>query len=88
MKRLEVTVRGSVQGVGFRNSTQLRGLRLGLTGRVANNPDGSVRIVAEGPEAKLKKLLDWGWYAPPAKVDTHEHRWSEATGEFSEFESV
>ena len=54
--RLEATVRGRVQGVGFRYFVVRRALELGLVGWVANEADGSVRCVAEGPPAALDTL--------------------------------
>ena len=56
MARLEATVRGRVQGVGFRYFVVRRALELGVAGWVANQADGSVRCVAEGPRAALDAL--------------------------------
>ena len=55
--RLEATVRGRVQGVGFRWFVARHAARLGLVGWVANEPDGAVAVVAEGREAALTDLL-------------------------------
>ncbi|WP_152981426.1 acylphosphatase [Hymenobacter sp. AT01-02] len=41
-------VHGRVQGVFYRQSTQQEASRLGLTGTVRNNEDGTVSIEAEG----------------------------------------
>ena len=54
--RLEATVRGRVQGVGFRSFVVRRAMELGLVGWVANTADGSVRCVAEGPSPALDVL--------------------------------
>lgn len=54
--RLEATVRGRVQGVGFRYFVVRRAIELGLVGWVANAADGSVRCVAEGPLESLDSL--------------------------------
>ena len=54
--RLEAVVRGRVQGVGFRFWVIRRATALGLTGWVANEHDGSVRCVAEGPPDGLDEL--------------------------------
>jgi acylphosphatase len=54
--RLEATVRGRVQGVGFRYFVVRRALELDLVGWVANEADGSVVCVAEGPPAALDAL--------------------------------
>jgi acylphosphatase len=54
--RLEATVRGRVQGVGFRYWVVRRASGLGLTGWVANELDGSVHCVAEGDPGALDGL--------------------------------
>jgi acylphosphatase len=54
--RLEATVRGRVQGVGFRYWVVRRASDLGVTGWVANELDGSVRCVAEGATDALDQL--------------------------------
>ena len=55
--RIDATVIGRVQGVGYRWFVLEAALRLGLRGWVANEADGSVRCVAEGPRADLETLL-------------------------------
>jgi acylphosphatase len=55
-QRIEATVRGRVQGVGFRYFVVLRARELGLAGWVANDADGSVRCLAEGPAPALDRL--------------------------------
>ncbi len=87
MKRLEATVYGRVQGVSFRYYTRREALRLGLTGWVANQWDGAVRVVAEGPETTLQKLLAFLHRGPSAAHVTRvDADWYEATGVFSTFE--
>lgn len=56
-RRLEAVVRGRVQGVGFRYFVLREASALGLDGWVANQGDGSVRCVAEGPDDALEALL-------------------------------
>ena len=55
--RLTAWVHGNVQGVGFRWWTRCRALELGLTGYAANQDDGRVRVVAQGPRQAGEKLL-------------------------------
>lgn len=84
--RLEATVKGLVQGVYFRYFTQAEAERLGLVGWVANQNDGSVRVVAEGDEAALRELLDFLHRGPPAaRVTQVDARWTAASGDFSAF---
>jgi acylphosphatase len=57
-ERLDATVRGRVQGVGFRWFVTREADRLGLSGWVANQADGSVRVVAEGERSDLDRLAE------------------------------
>ncbi len=54
-----INVTGRVQGVGFRYTAQQKASRLGLTGWVRNERDGSVEIYCEGNPQKIAQLLDW-----------------------------
>ncbi len=84
--RLEATVYGRVQGVSFRYYTQQEARRLGLTGWVANHPDGTVRLIAEGPRPDLEKLLTFLHHGPPAAlVRQVESTWQPAGGEWRTF---
>ena len=56
-RRLDARVTGLVQGVGFRWWTVETADGLGLDGWVANELDGSVRVVAEGAPPLLEDLL-------------------------------
>lgn len=49
-------VRGRVQGVGFRWFVRVEARRRGLSGSVRNLPDGSVEVVARGPQALISGL--------------------------------
>lgn len=85
-KRLEATVTGLVQGVYFRHYTHQEAVRLGLKGWVANQPDGSVKVVAEGDEAALQRLLTFLHRGSPSSHVEHvDTLWAEATGSFSGF---
>jgi len=89
LKRIQVVVRGRVQGVFFRASAQREAKKLGLTGWVKNRPDAAVEIVAEGEEDNVKDFLAWAQAGPTtARVDKVETRWRSYTGEFDEFRIV
>ena len=60
------TVTGLVQGVGFRYSAAAHARRLGLTGWVANRPDGAVEGLASGDDTTLAQFRDWLRRGPPA----------------------
>ncbi|HJZ85609.1 MAG TPA: acylphosphatase [Polyangia bacterium] len=86
-RRLHLTIRGLVQGVAFRWSAERAARRLGLCGWVRNRPDGSVEVLAEGPEPVLQELLAWCREGPPgARVSGVAEKWLEATGELTRFE--
>ena len=53
-----------VQGVGFRYYIWERANRLGITGYVKNQADGSVEIEAYGEESKLEKLVKYAERGP------------------------
>lgn len=70
IQRLDAVVHGRVQGVGFRYFVVRRARALGLAGWVANQADGSVRCVAEGPSPVLERLLEVLRQGPPgSRVD-------------------
>ncbi len=85
-RRLEVVVRGRVQGVGFRMFVGRVAAERGLVGWVANESDGSVRSIAEGPRADLEAFArDLAEGPAGATVERVEAIWSEATGGFDRF---
>jgi acylphosphatase len=86
-ERLDATVLGRVQGVGFRYLIVMRALDLELTGWVANGADGSVRCVAEGPRPALEALLATLERGPAgALVDRVAASWGQASDTFTSFE--
>lgn len=86
LKQVQLVVRGRVQGVFFRASTQREARRLGLAGWVRNRPDGAVEVCVEGEEEALKELLAWAHRGPTAaRVERVDVRWRGYTGEFPDF---
>jgi acylphosphatase len=59
------TVHGRVQGVFFRDSTRREAQRLGISGHAINLPDGTVEVLASGPEEALAELERWLHEGPP-----------------------
>ena len=80
-------VYGSVQGVGFRYSTQREALRLGLTGYARNLDDGSVEVLACGEEDKVAALIAWLNAGGPrsARVDRVNTEPHQPTREWQKF---
>jgi acylphosphatase len=88
-RRIGLRIRGIVQGVCYRACAQTEAVRLGLTGWVANRPDGSVELVAEGEQAALEELAAWCRRGPPhAQVFDLDQRWAEPTDDFTRFTIV
>lgn len=50
----QITIRGRVQGVGFRYFARQRAEAHGISGFVRNLPDGSVEMHAEGPTGAME----------------------------------
>jgi acylphosphatase len=84
--QLEAIVHGRVQGVSFRYYTRLEAQRLGVTGWVANQPDGTVMVVAQGTDKALAQLAEFLHRGPSmARVVKVEIDWVEATTEYHRF---
>ncbi|GAQ17390.1 acylphosphatase [Oceanobacillus picturae] len=55
--RKHLTISGRVQGVGFRNSAQMKAKEMNLYGWVQNNDDGTVELEVEGKEEQLNSYI-------------------------------
>lgn len=85
-KQVEIIVSGLVQDVNFRYYTRELAQKLGLVGWVRNENDGTVKIVAEGEERKLRELVKWAKTGPQfARVKDVKVNWQESKGLFEEF---
>jgi len=80
---VRAVVRGSVQGIGYRDATVREAHRLGVMGWVRNEDDGSVLVHAEGHEQAVEALVAFLRTGPPGaqvtdveaeslKVERHE----------------
>jgi acylphosphatase len=68
-----VTIRGHVQGVGFRAWTEHEARRRALEGWVRNRRDGSVEAVFAGPLARVADMIEACRHGPSlAHVDAVE----------------
>jgi len=84
-----ITVRGKVQGVGFRYFTKLKADELGLTGTVQNQEDGSVLIQVCGSENGLRLFIEWCHQGPAsAFVSELEYRPLEKGIGFEDFSII
>ena len=85
--RARLIIEGRVQGVWFRDSTRREAVSLGVSGWVKNRPDGTVEVLAEGPEDTVKKLVAWCHHGPSAARVSRVHETSEEwQGEFESFD--
>jgi acylphosphatase len=85
--RIDASVFGRVQGVGYRWFVLDVARGLDLRGWVANEVDGSVRCVAEGPRDALEALLAELARGPlNARVDRVVPRWGRPSGALGHFE--
>jgi acylphosphatase len=83
---LHCIVTGRVQGVNYRNFVKSIATDMGLTGFVANLPDGSVEVLAQGDLSLLKVLQNHLRTGPAgAKVHTVYEEFSEAGKRFEDF---
>lgn len=68
-QRLRATIRGRVQGVGFRFFVARVGRRLNLCGHVRNLPGGRrVEVIAQGPRPALDALIQELQAGPPLAI--------------------
>jgi acylphosphatase len=63
---VQVRVSGRVQGVAFRWEAQHAAQKLGVTGWVRNEPDGSVLAHVEGEPDAVNDMVAWLRAGPPA----------------------
>jgi acylphosphatase len=63
---VQVRVSGRVQGVAFRWEAQHAAQKLGVTGWVRNEPDGSVVAHVEGEPDAVNDMVVWLRTGPPA----------------------
>lgn len=70
IRSYKITIKGKVQGVGYRFNAQAMAHKYDLTGFVRNLHDLTVLIHAEGQEDNVNKFIEWCYVGP---------RWSEVT---------
>ena len=65
MRRVQVTVRGDVQGVGYRYTMRMVARAAGVAGWVRTRRDGTVEAEIEGTPAQVEEVLAWMAEGPP-----------------------
>lgn len=82
MRRVQVTVRGDVQGVGYRYTMRMVARETGVAGWVRNRRDGTVEAEVEGTPAQVDEVLAWMAEGPPgARVESATVTDAAPTGE-------
>jgi acylphosphatase len=68
---IQVTIRGRVQGVGYRAWLEDRAIACGLEGWVRNRRDGSVEALFCGPPGVVSEMVALCRHGPPgARVES------------------
>jgi len=89
IKQIDCIISGRVQGVLYRDFSRRMARRYGLVGTVENLPDGTVKVVAQGDELKLKKYIeDLKRGSIFSRVDAVDEKWGNAEQSFSDFRTV
>lgn len=80
--RAHVFVTGKVQGVYYRATTRDTAREHDVDGWVKNLDDGRVEAVFEGPEERVKSIVEWCHEgSPAAEVEDVEAEYGEPQGE-------
>lgn len=86
VRAVRLTIRGLVQGVGFRDFVLEQAERYRIAGYVVNMSDGSVVAVAEGQEQALEEFIAALKQGPPqAQIKSVDAARLSANGNFSGF---
>jgi acylphosphatase len=86
MKRVKLIISGRVHGVFFRANTKRKADSLKLKGFVKNIPNGKVEAVFEGPEEKIKQIIEFCKKPGFTTVTNVQVKQEKYKGEFNEFE--
>ena len=83
LKTCHLTIRGRVQGVGFRAYMRHEATRHGVAGWVRNRRDGSVEAVLQGTPEAVQAVVEWARRGgpPSGRVTDLEVRDTEGTYE-------
>ena len=80
-----VSIRGRVQGVGYRDAMRHEARRLGVTGWVRNRHDGSVEALVQGSPEAVDALMQWVHRGPPLAMVLRVEAFP-ADGAFTQFD--
>lgn len=60
----KIIIYGEVQGVGFRYSMLTAAQKIGITGWVRNNRNGTVEALVQGAPSQVDEILEWAQNGP------------------------
>ena len=87
--RAHIIIKGLVQGVFFRASTQRIARENSVAGWVRNRFDGRVEAVFEGEKGDVEETIQWCRRGPlGADVEDLDVAWEDFKGEFDSFSIV
>ncbi|MEW6063158.1 MAG: acylphosphatase [Nanoarchaeota archaeon] len=86
MERIHIFISGNVQGIFLRARTKSLADKLGLKGFIKNLDDGRVEAIFEGPEEKIKSIIDFIKKLSLVRIDKLNTKKKIYKGEFDSFE--
>jgi acylphosphatase len=82
-----LTIRGRVQGVGFRYHMHEEATRLGVAGWVRNRRDGNVEALVQGDAPAVEAVIAWAHRGPRSAQVTSVEVKDEAIGDYASFDT-
>ncbi len=84
--RARITIKGRVQGVGYRYFAEEKARKQELRGYVMNLPDGNVETVVEGGKSNIEEYVNELKTGPPmSRVTDVNIVWEPYQGSFTDF---
>lgn len=88
-KHAEIIIHGRVQKAGFRDFIDEMAFNLALNGYVKNHDDGTVHVICEGEETKIKDFLEKiNINQYPIRVEKIDIKYKSPTHKFKTFEII
>jgi acylphosphatase len=89
MKKVTLYVSGNVQSVGYRAKVKSIAKALGIKGSIQNLPGGKVKIIAQGEQTELDKLIhDINISNSLINVTNIEQEYSTPSDDYEDFDKV
>ena len=83
--RLDLVIKGLVQGVGYRYSAKVKAESMDIRGSVKNLRDGSVFVTAQGEKEAMDNFVRWCYKGPPGAIVRNIEKIQGKTEALSEF---